>query len=99
MVNWWLIGALLIVGLILAKARHVKHKFFAIFVVLLILFFYLTIPKVISGKDVNLKTFDGIVVTTKLYFTWLKHGFGNMKSLTGQAIGMDWVGNQSEGEQ
>lgn len=95
MLNWWLIAALLIVALILAKARHVKHKFFAIAVVLLILFFYLTLPRVISGKDINLKSFDGIVATTKLYFTWLKHAFGNVRGLTGQAIGMDWVGNQS----
>lgn len=95
MVNWWLIAALLIVGLILAKARHLKHKFLAVLVVLLILFFYLTIPKVIAGKDINIKTFDGIMMTAKLYFAWLVHSFGNIRTLTGQAIEMDWVGNQS----
>ncbi len=95
MVNWWLIAALLIVALVLAKARHMKHKFFAFIVVLLILFFYLTLPRVIGDRDINLKSFDGIVATTKLYFAWLKHGFGNVKGLTGQAIGMDWVGNNS----
>ncbi len=95
MINWWLIAALLIVGLLIAKVRHMKHKFFAILLVLLVLFFYLTIPRVIDGKDVDLRTFDGIVLTTRLYFSWLVHSFGNLKELTGHAVAMDWVGNRT----
>ncbi len=97
MVNWWFIAALFVAGLLLAKARHLKHKLFAILAVLLILFFYLTLPKVIGDRNVDLKTFDGIVVTVKLYFAWLNYAFGNVRSLTGNAIQMDWVGNKSEG--
>ena len=95
MFNWWFIIALFIVGVLVVKARHVKHRFFAILLVLLVLFFYLTVPRVIQGHDVDLKTFDGIILTVRLYFAWLVHAFGNFQELTGKAVGMDWVGNQT----
>ncbi len=97
MINWWLIAALVIVSLIIVKARHIKHKFFVVLFVLLILFFYLTLPRVIQGRDVNLQSFDGIVLTIRLYSAWLVHGFGNLKEITGNAVAMDWIGNQSSG--
>lgn len=97
MINWWIIIALLVVGLLLAKARHLKHKFWAVLIVLLLLFFYLTLPRVIEGKNIDVKTFDGMVMTGRLYFTWLQHSFVNVKDVTGYAVKMDWVGNKSNG--
>lgn len=96
MVNWIFIFALLVVGLLLAKVKHLKHKSLAVFLALIVLFFCLTVPPAVKNSDVNFKTFSGVAETFKLYFVWLGHSFGNVKTLTGNAIKMDWVGNQSD---
>jgi hypothetical protein len=77
------------------KMEHTKTKVYAVVIVFLLLFFYLTISGVLEKNKVNLGTFDGIVSAGKLYFSWLGHVFSNGEVIVGNAIKMDWAGNST----
>jgi glucan phosphoethanolaminetransferase (alkaline phosphatase superfamily) len=88
---------LLVLGIwILIEIRKMKHKLFAIFLIALILFAYVTFSMTIKDKDVDLKTVDGLAKATKIYFSWLGSAFLNLKSLTTNAIKMNWTGENKD---
>jgi glucan phosphoethanolaminetransferase (alkaline phosphatase superfamily) len=88
---------LLVLGIwILIEIRRMKHKLFAIFLIALILFAYVTFSMTIKDKDVDLKTVDGLAKATKIYFSWLGSAFLNLKSLTTNAIKMNWTGENKD---
>jgi len=90
--------AILIVAIwVVIEIKRFRHKVFAIFLIALILFTYLSFTVVIKKHDVDLKTVPGMVEASKLYFSWLGSVFGNLKSITTHAIKMDWKSiNQTE---
>src|SRR4030043_738055 len=75
---------------ILIEVKRLKHKIFAVFLIALILFTYVSFFMVVKDDNLNLKTIDGISKATKIYFLWLGSAFGNMKSITLNAVKMDW---------
>ncbi len=77
------------------ELKRFRHKMFAIFLIALILFVYLTAMYVFKGKDVNLKTVPGSIDAVKIYFNWLFSIFGNLKTITANAIHMDWGTNKT----
>ncbi len=70
--------------------KRFKHKFFAILLILLIIFSYFGFIIAIKGKDIDLKTSEGIKKAVGIYFSWLGHVFKNIKLITANAIKMDW---------
>lgn len=93
-----LIIGILIAGIwILLEFKRFRHKFFAIFLIALILFSYISFTLVLKGKNVNLKTSSGILQAGKLYFSWLGSIFGNFKTITTNAVKMDWIGQNKTG--
>ena len=95
MLDWIVIGLLIVIALFFAKVKHIRHKFFAIGVIILIIFFYVTVSKVIREKNVDITTFNGILIAGKIYFSWLLHAGENVKTVVGNVIKMDWVGNST----
>ena len=94
-ISWIIIGVLVVVFLIVLKARHVKHRFFALILVLLFIFIYFTSTSLLSNQGIDFKSFEGWVKAGKIYFSWLVHAFGNTKSIVGNAVKMDWAGNST----
>ncbi|MBU3907310.1 MAG: hypothetical protein KKA64_03610 [Nanoarchaeota archaeon] len=96
-------AAFLIIGVLIAgiwiilEFKRFRHKFFAIFLILLILFFYVTFSYTIKGKNVDLRTAPGVVNAVKIYFSWLVSASMNVKAITTNAIKMNWGGNQTSG--
>jgi len=95
MVEWLVLGILIVMLLIFFKTKRFQHKFYAILILVLLIFFYTTGSKIIKENNINIKTFDGMVTAGKLYFSWLGHILGNVKTLTGNVIKMDWGGNST----
>ena len=92
------IVAILIAAIwIVIEVKRVRHKVFAMFLIGMILFSYFSFTFVLKGKDVDLKSIPGVIEVGKLYFSWLGGVFGNFKSITFNAIKMDWAGNESVG--
>ncbi|MDO8622790.1 MAG: hypothetical protein Q7R52_00945 [archaeon] len=76
---------------VIIEAKRMKHKVFAIFLIALIIFFYASAFFVFRGKDVDFKTVPGVVSATKVYCSWLTTVFyGNLKSMTVNAVHMNW---------
>ena len=97
------ITLILIVVLIAAiwlfiEFKRFRHKMLAVFLIVLILFTYISFSAVMKGKNLDLKTFDGLKQAGKLYVLWLGNAFQNVKVVTSNVIRMDWKGNDTSGE-
>jgi len=87
----FIIMAVVIVAIwILIEAKRMKHKVFAIFLILLILFAYISFAAVLRNNDIDLKSTSGLTTAGKLYYSWLVGVFHNIKSITGYAFKQDW---------
>ncbi|MFH1711152.1 MAG: hypothetical protein ABH840_02470 [Nanoarchaeota archaeon] len=94
-VSWIVIGILLVVFLVVLKARHIKHRFFALILVMLFIFVYYTSTILLSNQSIDFKSFEGWVSAGKIYFSWMAHVFGNTRSIVGNVVSMDWAGNST----
>ncbi len=98
MVNWFLWGIVILLILVIfffVKLRYIKHKLLWILILITILILYIGFMISTSGKDINLKTFEGTSAAIRLYLTWLGQSFDNLKILTGQATKLDWGANST----
>ena len=93
MINIVIIIVLILVIIFLVKARYIQHKFYAVLIIAFLLFFYISASKVISDNDVNIESFDGVILAGKLYVGWLGQVFQNSKALVGNALNLDWQTN------
>lgn len=84
---------------IVIELKRFKHKIFAIFLIALILFAYVSLTIVFKGKDVDYKTVEGVKVASGIYFSWLGGVFGNLKSITTNAVNMNWGANNTSPKQ
>lgn len=80
---------------ILVELRRFKHKFFAILLIAMILASYFGFVVTLKGKDINYKSIDGLQTVVKLYFIWIGSIFKNFKTITANAIKLDWKGDSS----
>ena len=97
------IGTTLLIVLVLVAAiwilvefKRFKHKMFAVLLIVLILFTYVSFVATIKGKNLDFTTTDGLKKAGQLYFSWLGSVFKNMKTLTTNAINLDWKVNESD---
>jgi len=81
---------LVVVVWILLETKKFKHKVLEIFIIFLILFTYFSFTFVLSGKNIDLSTLDGISKAGSIYFSWLGSVFQNLKTITTNAIRMNW---------
>jgi len=90
--------ALLIIAIwILVELKRFRHKIFAVFLIGLILFLYLSSIFVFREQNIDFKSFSGVMTATKIYFSWVGSVFVNLKSITTNAIKMNWKGNETIG--
>jgi len=91
-----LIVAVLIIAIwIIIELKRFKHKIFAILLIALILFTYVSFSVVLKNQGIDYKTVPGVISASKLYLSWLGSLFGNVKSVTAHVVKMDWVGNNT----
>lgn len=95
-VTLFIIAALIIAIWVFIEMKRMRHKVFAIFIIALILFSYISFTVVLKDSNVELKTIPGMIDAGKLYFAWIGSMFGNMKSITTYAVKMDWKGNETD---
>jgi hypothetical protein len=77
------------------ELKRARHKFFAIFMILLIVFAYVSFVYFFKGRNVDFKTVPGVIGATKLYFSWLFSVFQNLKGVTSYAVKMNWADNET----
>lgn len=91
MISWVVIGILILIAFILLKTNHFKHRAWIILIVVLALFLYVSITLVNTNHDLNVNSTEGFFNSVKIYSGWLANGFKNLKSITGNAVKMDWT--------
>ncbi len=95
MITWLIVLAIVLGILFVAKLSHLKHKLSIIFLMVFLLFLYLSFVKVLSSNSVELDSAKGFFSGIKLYFSWLGQTFGNLKVITGNAVRMNWFSNST----
>ena len=91
------VSVIIIAIWVLVEIKRWRHKFFAILLILFIVFVYVSFALSLSGQKVDLKTAPGVIDATKHYFSWLSSiFFGNLRSITTNAVKMNWKGNQTD---
>ncbi len=96
-----LIGVIVVIAIIWIfiemkrKGVSFKHRFVAILIVVLLLFTYFSFTFVLKGQSLNLSSWDSIKSAGTLYYSWLVSVFGNFKTLTTNAISMNWGASNS----
>ena len=94
-ITFVVVAVLILAIWIFIEFKRFRHKIWAILLILLIIFGYFSFNSVIKGKDLDLKTMDGIKEAGSLYLLWMGHAFGNLKTITSNAISMNWSANKS----
>ncbi len=94
-VTFVVLSVLVAVIWVTIEMKRLKHKLFAIFLISLILFGYISFTFVLKGQDLDLKSVSGMVTAGKIYTSWLGSVFSNMKSITAYAVKKDWAVNES----
>ena len=89
-VTLFIIAVLIIAIWVIIEVKRLKHKIFAVALIALILFSYLSAAIIFRGSDVNSKSPSGIMDAGKIYFAWIGSVVGNFAKLTTNAIKMDW---------
>ena len=90
------IMAVLVVAIwVLIEVKRMKHKIFAIILIALIIFSYVSASVIFKEQDIDFKTVPGLIDASKIYFSWLGSVFGNLKTITANVIKMDWGLNKT----
>jgi len=87
---WSIVIVLIILAFVFLKMSHAKHRISLIVFILVLLFFYITVSRVFTQYDIDWKSSAGMEKGIKVYFSWLGGAFGNLKTITANAIRMDW---------
>lgn len=91
MIGIMVVGILVVLAVIMIRMNHFRHKMTIILLLVFALFLYTTIVVVDKTNEFDLTTTEGFFSAAKVYLGWLGNGFNNLKSLTGNAIKMDWI--------
>ena len=92
-----LVVVLIAVIWLFIEFKRFRHKMLAVFLIVLILFTYISFSSVIKGKNIDLKTFEGIKEAGHLYVLWLGNAFKNVKVVTSNVVNMNWNVNDTSG--
>lgn len=92
MIGTSLIIIIALVALIwaLSEFQKIKHKLWAVILIGLLLFAYLSFVIVLKDKDIDYKSPTGLIQASKVYFSWLGSVLGNFRVITSHAINLDW---------
>ncbi len=88
--SWLVIGLLIAVAIILFKFKEVRHRAGLFTIIIVLLFFIITIGYISKVNNINLNSFDGISSVTRVYFSWLADIGRNLIGISGYAIKQDW---------
>jgi len=98
MIGWLVILILAVIAGIFLKVSHVKNRMTLVVLVLLALFLVGTVGIIFKTNDLEIDSTEGFFNVVKVYTGWLINGFGNMKTIIGNAIKMDWASTKGEVE-
>ena len=95
--NWLIIILLILLVFFIIKGyEHKISKVLILLLVLILIASIFSIFRVTKNSGIELTTTSGIALATKVYFKWLANAFDNFKTITGNAVKMNWAPNQKD---
>lgn len=94
-VTFFVIAIAVVLIWVLIELKRFKHKIFAIFLIGALLFFYFSVSHTLKSNEIEISSVSGITEAGKIYMAWLGNVFGNVKSITSNAINMNWGSNET----
>ena len=87
--------AIITIGIwIVIEIKRFKHIIFAILLIVLVIFSYVSFAVVAQDNELDFTSFSGVIEATKIYFSWLGSIFGNLKQITANVFKLDWSANK-----
>jgi len=87
-------AALIIIVWIMIEMKRVRHKVFALFLIGVIIFLFLSSSFVFKDYDIDFKSVSGITAASKIYLSWLGSAFTNFQT-TINAVKTNWEENKT----
>jgi|TARA_Y100000034_G_C6853529_1_gene387508 hypothetical protein len=88
---WIVVGITLFLFFKYSSIRYERVWTYILAVVFVFLLF--TFFSVITHNEIDLTSFDGFVTGAKFYGQWLWGWAGNLGTITGNIVNIDWSGN------
>lgn len=79
---------------VVIEVKRFKHKIFAILLIVLVIFSYVSFAVVAQDNELNFTSISGVVEATKIYFAWIGSILGNLKTITANVFKLDWSANK-----
>ena len=92
-----LVCVVVLVIWISSEFKKFHHKIYAIALIALVLFLYGSFAHVFKRQNIDFKSVSGLAEASDIYFHWVGSIFGNFKSITTDAVRMDWSVNSTAG--
>ena len=96
LIQWAAVIFIVLLIFLLVKFKYVKHKLTWIIVFILIIIGYLGFFISTHGQNIDLNSVDGVMTAGKLYFSWLGNSFSNLKTISSNAVKLDWTSNNTD---
>lgn len=80
----------------LIEMKGLQHKIIATVLIFVLVFFYFSFSYVQEEYIANSEKYDGVIDSVKIYFAWLGHITSNFKTITANAINLNWTANESQ---
>src|SRR3989344_4391846 len=94
---WFLFIIIILIVFLVLKVVMKKQAIATKLGFFLFIFLMLTVGYVYSVSDLEIKTVEDVFNFGGVYFSWLSSLFGNVKSITSNAIEQNWDVNNSTG--
>lgn len=89
-VTFFVIAVVIILIWFFLEIKRMRHKLWAIFLIGLILFTYISFTANLKSHDLELNSVGGVIDAGKLYMSWLGGVFTNVKSISAYATKQEW---------
>ena len=91
MVNFFIIAIFVVLVIFIAfKMNNLRTKMAYIFIFLGVSFLLLTGYLILSGKEVNFSTVEGISSAAKTYVSWIGTAGSNIIKVSSYALNQEW---------
>jgi len=89
------VGVFAIFIWIFAGLKNHKRRFFAILIILFLLFAVYGFNATFAGKNLEINSVGDFGNAAQLYLAWFGNAFENIQIITANAVKLDWRGNQT----
>ena len=85
-----IVGVVVILIWLIMEFKRFRHKLLALFLIITVLSLYVSFNLAFKGESVDIGSMSGIKETFGIYFSWVGTVSQNFKTITSNAINMDW---------